>query len=359
MAIRTLPNTGSAQFEFGPFFGPVPRPVVRQFRRSHRGWWTPGRQVKAVVGSILLLLVLGSCILCIFGIAVVLIVLPFTGQLNLFAIGGIAFFLGCLFLVAYVFVGTLRRDVRFGPGWTRMVRLDSFAQLNHMTYEFERRDLRYSGAIFSLGTKAVASDVMTVKSGRGIQIGNYRSFARSLADSGRFHGGYVVIELDRRMPHMIAIAKRPRKLGGQSIAPGLLRRQVLSLEGNFDKYFTLYAPRQYERDALYVFTPDLMVLLIDRLGSYDLEIVDNRLYIYSHRPFNLLDPTTHQRLASIVQTVGRKATSQTLRYSDDRTAPDVDIVAPGGLRLRRGVTLGAVIAVLYVAVRLFASFHGL
>jgi hypothetical protein len=294
-----------------------------------------------------------------FGVAVVLIVLPFTGQLNLFAIGGIAFFVGFLVLVAYLLIGMLRRDVRFGPGWTRMVRLDSFAQLNHMTYEFERRDLRYSGAIFSLGTKAVASDVMTVMSGRGIQIGNYRSHARSLGDSARFQGGYVAIELDRRMPHMIAVAKRRRKLGGQSIAPGLLRNQVLSLEGDFDKYFTLYAPRQYERDALYVFTPDLMVLLIDRLATYDLEIVDNRLYIYSHKPFDLMDPATHQRLAGIVQVVGRKATNQTLRYSDDRTAPGVDLVAPGGVRLRRGITLGAVIAVLYVAVRLFASFHGL
>jgi hypothetical protein len=167
VAISTLPNTDSAQFNFGPFFGPVPRSLVRQFRR-------------------------------------------------LLAVGTIAVGLGALALVAYVFTGTLRREVRFGPGWTRMVRLDSFA-----------------------------------------------------------------------------------------------------------------------------------------------ELVDNRLYIYSHKPFNLLDPTTHRRLASIVQTVGRKATSQTLRYSDDRTAPDVDMVAPGGLRLRRGITLGAVIAVLYVAVRLFASFHGL
>jgi hypothetical protein len=258
-------------------------------------------------------------------------------------------------------VSLLKRDVRFGPGWKRIARLDTFAHLNNMSYEFERRDVRYNGAIFSLGTKPVASDVLTVKSGRGIQIGNYRSVANSAFDAAKFVGGYVAIELDRRLPHMIAIAKRKRRAfggGRQNIAPGLKRSQVLSLEGDFDKHFTLYAPKQYERDALYVFTPDLMVLLIDRLASYDLEIVDNRLYIYSQKPFNMLDPRTHERLASIVQVVGHKATNQTLRYSDDRTAPDVDIVGAGGLRLRRGVTAGAVAAILYFALRVFLSFHG-
>jgi hypothetical protein len=74
---------------------------------------------------------------------------------------------------------------------------------------------------------------------------------------------------------------------------------------------------------------------------------------------NLLDPATHERLASIVQVVGRKATNQTMRYSDNRTAPDLDLVTPEGLRLRRGITAGVVVAVLHVALRLFATLHGL
>jgi hypothetical protein len=295
------------------------------------------------------------------GIAVVLVVDPDIAAGGVGAEVGVAIGIGFMALVAWAFIGVLRREVRFGPGWTRMARLDTFARRNNMTYEFERSDIRYNGAIFSLGIKPVATDLMTVNSGRGIQIGNYRSSAAAAFDTANFKGGFVVIELDRRMPHMIAIAKRKRKLFGrrQSIAPGLKRGQVLSLEGDFDKYFTLYAPKEYERDALYVFTPDLMVLLIDRLASYDLEIVDNRLYIYSHSPFNMLDPQTHERLASIVQVVGHKATNQTLRYSDDRTAPGVDMVGAGGLRLRRGITAGAVIAVLYLALRIFTSFHGL
>ena len=38
-----------------------------------------------------------------------------------------------------------------------------------------------AGAVFSLGSHGVATDIMTVKSGRGVQIGNYRSIVDSIA----------------------------------------------------------------------------------------------------------------------------------------------------------------------------------
>ena len=330
-----------------------------QYKRAHRAWWTRSRQFSTATVSGFLILLMGGTLVGMAALVVALLLdTSFTAGGWVAAIVG-ALLIGFCVLVGWVFVGVLRRDVRFGPGWTRMTRLDAFARLNGMAYEFERRGVRYNGAIFSLGAKAVASDVLTVTSGRGIQIGNYRSFAKSTYDTAKFRGGYVVIELDRRMPHMLAIAKRRRGLfGNQSVAPGLLRSQILSLEGDFDRYFTLYAPKQYERDALYVFTPDLMVLLIDRLASYDLEIVDNRLYIYSHKPFNMLDPQTHERLASIVQVVGHKAANQTLNYADDRMAPYSNMVAPGGLRLRRGITAGAVLGIIYIILRVVLTFHG-
>lgn len=356
MATRILPNSVAPQFNFSSFTGPVPAQAVRQFREAQRAQWGAGRTARAIARSLALILFLGGCILIIAFFGIVAVSLPMS---NVAAVVGIGLALVIMAAVIAVLIGVLRRDVNFGPNWTRLTRLDGFARLNNMQFEFERRNVNYNGAIFSLGHRAVATDVLTVRSGRGIQIGNYRSYPNASGDRFSFRGGYVVIELDRRMPHMIAIAKRKRKLSGrQSIAPGILRGQILSLEGDFDKYFTLYAPREYERDALYVFTPDLMVLLIDRLASYDLEIVDNRLYIYSHTPFAMLDPRTHERLASIVQVVGRKAASQTLRYSDDRTPTGVDIVAPGGLRLRRGITIGTVVAIVYFALRVFASIHG-
>jgi hypothetical protein len=128
--------------------------------------------------------------------------------------------------------------------------------------------------------------------------------------------------------------------------------QVLSLEGDFDRFFTLYCPQEYERDALYVFTPDLMALLIDEAAPFDVEIVDQWLFVYSARPFPLADPATYQRLLRIVTTVGAKALSQTDRYVDERIGVfEANLVARSGQRLRRGVNwVGIAIIGLFLAV---------
>jgi hypothetical protein len=136
------------------------------------------------------------------------------------------------------------------------------------------------------------------------------------------------------------------------------RSQVLHLEGDFDQHFTLYAPKEYERDALYVFTPDLMALLIDETGDFDVEIVDDWMFIYSARPFNLLSPVTYERMRRIVATVGAKTLRQTARYADERVGDRlVNQVAPQGRRLKRRTSVFATVIV--VAAALFWLWNNL
>lgn len=127
--------------------------------------------------------------------------------------------------------------------------------------------------------------------------------------------------------------------------------QVLSLEGDFDQYFTLYCPRQYERDALYVFTPDLMALLIDEAAPFDVEIVDEWMFVYSSKPFDPLSRLTYERLFRIADTVGAKTLRQTKRYKDERVHSfAANIIAPQGRRLKSGVSVGAVVVMVAFAV---------
>ncbi len=49
----------------------------------------------------------------------------------------------------------------------------------------------------------------------------------------------------------------------------------LELEGDFGKHFELHVPAGYERDALYVLTPDVMQVLIDEAADRRVEIVDD------------------------------------------------------------------------------------
>jgi hypothetical protein len=160
---------------------------------------------------------------------------------------------------------------------------------------------------------------------------------------------------------MLVESTHHRQRFSKSVEATFYRNQKLSLEGDFDKYFTLYAPKAYETDALYIFTPDLMALLIDQVAKFDVEIVDNWMLVYSRRPWNLTDRATQQRIAQIIRVVGRKTVNQTAMYSDDTVGnPAFDIVAPGGRRLRQRASITAGIAIaLYLLIRLFSSLHGL
>jgi hypothetical protein len=175
---------------------------------------------------------------------------------------------------------------------------------------------------------------------------------------------YLVIQLDRALPHMVLDAvQNDRKILGQRVSNLPARfdlAQRLSLEGDFDRYFTLYAPADYERDALYVFTPDLMALLIDEAGSgeggsMDVEIIDDRMYVYAPGLRDFLQPFVWQRFAAIVQTVGAKTLRQTTNHADERVGDrTVNVVAEPGRRLKRRFPLVAAIVVgllfLYVVV---------
>ena len=95
---------------------------------------------------------------------------------------------------------------------------------------------------------------------------------------------------------------------------------MLSLEGDFDQYFTLYCPKQYERDALYVFTPDLMALCIDEAAPFDIEVIDKWMFVYSATAFDMQQPWVYERLLRIAFTVGAKTLTQTDHYADDTGA---------------------------------------
>ena len=132
--------------------------------------------------------------------------------------------------------------------------------------------------------------------------------------------GYVAITLDRRLPHLSLDAKANDSsvfgIRTSNLPVDLARDQRLSLGGEFDDKFTLYAPSDYGRDAFYIFAPDLMALFIDRLGTFDVEIIDDTMFVYGSR-FDLLDPRTYEWLQELVDTVVSRTVRRTERYRDD------------------------------------------
>ena len=164
--------------------------------------------------------------------------------------------------------------------------------------------------------------------------------------------GYLAMQLERAVPQMVLDAKK----NGSSIPMPIGGGQQLQLEGDFNSHFTLYCPRGYERDALYIFTPDLMALLIDESGDFDVEIVDDMLFVYSNRPFDLSSAEVWQRLGRIRDLVGGKALSQTDYYSDDRVADRAaNRIADDGRRLRMGFLGGTSTRLAVIVIGVFTA----
>lgn len=191
----------------------------------------------------------------------------------------------------------------------------------------------YPGMIFDNGHSRQVNNAL--RFGNGTEIGNFTYVTGSGKNRTTHNWGYVKIKLVRRLPHMILDAKVNNFWKFSNLSDSFDRSQVLSLEGDFNNYFTLYAPRQYERDALYVFTPDVMLVMIDYGKEYDIEIVDDDLFIYSSHHFTLDKPDFYERILAITNTISSKLIDQTNYYADERTGNRaVDIIAPQGQRLK-------------------------
>ncbi len=60
----------------------------------------------------------------------------------------------------------------------------------------------------------------------------------------------------------------------------------LSLPAQFEKQFTLYAPKEYEIEALEVFSLETLDTLLKAGWNHDLEFIDGELIIYSNKQVN-------------------------------------------------------------------------
>jgi hypothetical protein len=341
------------KIDYSALLFPVSRDEVTTFRAQAKStsavWSTMATgQLVTVIFSI----VVAAIALVIFGfIAFGMLISALGSTSNLSA------FVGPILLVlaiaASTVLGGLYLNRTFGTSsWEKWMRATRFASANNLVYSPRDTDPNYPGMIFHRGSNRVVSDHYRSKSGRFLDIGTMRFVTGSGKSRTTHTWGFMALSLDRALPNMVLDARSNNKLFGYSNLPQLFSKdQILHLEGDFDKHFTLYCPRQYERDALYVFTPDLMALLIDEAAPFDVEIVDKWMFVYSTAPVDPVKPAVLDRFFRIVDTVGTKTLHQTQRYADDRIGdPAVNMVAPQGQRLRGRVSiLAIVIVVLWVA----------
>lgn len=232
--------------------------------------------------------------------------------------------------------------------------LHKFAVANGLHFIYDVADPGYAGMIFDEGHGRSIQEALVFND--GTEIGNYRYVTGSGKSRQEHDWGYVRIKLARHLPNMVLDARKNNLFGSLSNLPDSFSRgQTLSLEGDFDKHFTLYAPKEYGRDALYVFTPDVMASVIDAGQAYDMEVVDDNLMLYIPGRVMLNSEARLAPLRSIVEEISSELRDQSNYYADDRVGDrSINIVAEPGRRLKSGVGVGAV--VMFVIFILYSVF---
>lgn len=173
--------------------------------------------------------------------------------------------------------------------------------------------------------------------------------------TGTFFSGFCELDTGVDLPNLVLTSKRLRLPSFARMTaprPG----QQLSLEGDFDRHFTLYCPKGYEQDALYILTPDVMAHLIDGARGFDVEFIDRKIILRSSFDMVSLDPSRWQHIAEAMTLLTRRL-QQWQAWRDDRLLlQDSQLetetpsgVALAGRRLRLGLSLGAVLGIAYLA----------
>jgi hypothetical protein len=136
------------------------------------------------------------------------------------------------------------------------------------------------GKFFQLGTSPEIEDVLCgVYRGRPIEIFNYSFTIQQGRSSHTEHYTIFALTVDGVLPD---IALTPRSfLIADSIASAPDADVEITLEGDFNKYFHLYAPKAFDVEIRVIFQPDLMMELIEKYQSYRIEIASSRLYVVS------------------------------------------------------------------------------
>ncbi|QEO09609.1 hypothetical protein [Protaetiibacter larvae] len=169
------------------------------------------------------------------------------------------------------------------------------------------------------------------------------------------YGWYVAVPLPRRLPH-IALLRRS-ELSDTNL--DLHARYSMGIE--FDQTFTLLCPPGYERDALYLFTPDVMAAMLDDAGAlqWGAEVLDDRLFFrFPESPLrSAIVEEDLRRAFLLIERTTAELRTQAERYSDSRIGErTLDRVTDAGRRVGTRVRPTMVIAGVGLPLMVLAPF---
>lgn len=248
---------------------------------------------------------------------------------------------------------------------SRRAKLALFAWTNGWAYADLLQDTRRPGAAFTRMRRSMERGVVASDDPRiPFELGIVHSVgSRDEGATLQRPFGFVELPLPVKVPHIVLRNRR------RSIVPTLgLRGARMDLEGHFATTFQLLVPEGYQRDALYIFTPDLMARVLDLGAAGELELVEDRAYLYLPARTRFDAPDVMRGIIELAEELHRRLAARTAAYRDETAVPIAHgegvTIGLGGQRLGgQGASLLAVAAtsaavILSAGITAFALFGG-
>lgn len=144
--------------------------------------------------------------------------------------------------------------------------------------------------------------------GDGFAAGSFRRRAALVTRRAAF----LTLSLPSEVPPLVLANRRVGVLAGSDHR--VVRGQRLRLEGDFDRTFALHVAAGFERDALQIFTPDLMAAMLDLASDFEVELAGRTAVLYRARRWRLWRPAEFDAMLELVAVLGGRLQRRTLRY---------------------------------------------
>lgn len=206
-----------------------------------------------------------------------------------------------------------------------LVKLFNFSRINNLELLVDNGEKAYPGVLFSEGGAGYIQESLMLSATQ--EIGHYRYVNINQYATVSYVWSYVRIKLALDLPHLIFAPHHSEtdfSAGGAfSDSSGInvrqSKNQKVKLEGDFNNYFTLYAPDGYEVDVRYLITPDVMAVLVDYGSEYNIEVVDDSIVFFTAKPINFQYELELKKAITNVDKVAREFIEQSRLYKDYRT----------------------------------------
>jgi hypothetical protein len=218
-------------------------------------------------------------------------------------------------LVASAFLASIILGVVW---WIRIflrnVRLNKFCEINDLEFREQIKNLCPPGLPFDRDSQSITRPAVM---NDNFVIGRYYITQSRDEYRTQIHlpFTFTMARLPRRVPHIV-LKNRLSKIVSPTKTGKITK---MKLEGNFSDTFTLLCPPDYERDALYIFTPDVMAACLDLAGDAEIELVDDHLFLYTRSGAVFRDPRKLAAAFDAVQQLTARFHKQTKAYRDQKS----------------------------------------